>query len=174
MRKENILVKICLIVLFVLILGFIFFLSLAYQVIDNSVSDVIGNILWTLIYLVIPIAVLVSLWFFRKKMLRAWICLAIYIFVAVGTYLSVYGYLSVFTTEKWEKYKHERYYMLDDFKEKYVLEKMTRDDVLAVLGKPDSITDGEFNYVLDDGWIDPIIFYIYFDENGMVSGYHPR
>ena len=101
MKEENILIKVCLIVLFVLILAFTFFTSLAYQVFDSYVSDVIGDILRTLIYFVMPAAVLVSLWFFRKKMSRAWICLAVYILIAGGTLFTIHGYISTFTTEKW-------------------------------------------------------------------------
>ena len=171
MKEEtrNILVKSCLIVLFVLILGFVFLTSLAYQVFDNSVSDVIGNILWTFIYFIMPAAVLVSLWIFRKKMLRSWICLAAYILIAVGTYFVVHGYLSVFTTEKWEKYTYERHYMLDDFTKKYSLETMTKDDVLAILGEPDYITDDKFNYNVERGWLEPIVLLIRFDENEKVA-----
>ena len=169
MKEENILIKICLIVLFVLILAFTFFTSLAYQIFDHSVSDVVGDILWTLIYFVMPAAVLVSLWFFRKKMLRSWICLAVYIFIAAGTYFAVHGYLGVFTTEKWEKYTYERCYMLDDFTEKYSLETMTKDDMLAVLGEPDYITDGKFNYNVERGWLEPIVLLIRFGENEKVA-----
>ena len=177
MKKKDVLVKSCLFVLFILILGFVFLTSMAYQVFDYCVPHVIGVIPWILIYFVLPAAVLILLCvlcIFRKKMLPAWVCLAVYILIAGGTLFTIHGYISTFTTEKWEKYKQDRYYMLDDFQEKYELETMTKDEVLVLLGKPDSITDGEFNYVVDTGWIDPIIFYIYFDENGMVSGYHPR
>lgn len=62
-----------------------------------------------------------------------------------------------FTVEKWSKYPNQRILMINDLKEYHNIIGMNKNDVLLLLGKPDSMTENVYTYDYDYGHID-IIF----------------
>lgn len=75
-------------------------------------------------------------------------------------FLSFNEYQSIFTVEKWFNKPNSRVYMIDDFFDKYQLEKMTKEEVTDLLGVPP-----ETNYFKED---DNIVFRLG-DERGFIS-----
>lgn len=158
----------CLMTAFVLILIFTFLISIFFSY-NAVVSHVIGSALWGLIYFIIPLAVFISLVMRKKLPILPWICLAAYMLIATGTHFAAHEYIRVFTPEKWAKYMDERHLMLDDFAENYTVDMLTRQDVDMLLGEPNYITDEHFNYIIERGYIDPVVLQIRFDENNVVE-----
>ncbi len=58
--------------------------------------------------------------------------------------------------------------LVDDLCDKYLYVGMERDKVIALLGNPDA---NNSCYVIRDGWADPWVFEIYYDNNNKLVSY---
>lgn len=78
--------------------------------------------------------------------------------------------LRIYSKEKWEEHKNLRIYMLDDLETHYMFKGQKEEHVKSLLGEPDLVSWGnsqQFEYLVSPGYIDPVMFYIQF-ENGVV------
>jgi hypothetical protein len=81
---------------------------------------------------------------------------------------------STFESELWKKDTESRIYMVEDFLRKYNNKKLSRDDILDLLGKPSdgSNRDTFFSYYLGQaptGIFNPLAFLEIYFEDGYVS-----
>ena len=78
--------------------------------------------------------------------------------------------LRMFSKEKWEQHRNLRIYMLDDLEEYYLYKGKTEESVKDLLGEPDYVAVENvqrYEYFVNPGYIDPVMFYVQF-ENGVV------
>ena len=105
-----------------IIIYIVFIFSMVFQVFDSSINHVLGNAFWFLIFFVLPvisfilpiILTAVLKLNFKKSVLISVISILICSSVLLGSIFAVHSYLRDFTPEKWQKYKWERHYMLED------------------------------------------------------------
>lgn len=76
-----------------------------------------------------------------KKQLIALIIIATIPVVYSGTQLAIHESQSRFSPEKWQKYEHERVYMVDHLLKKYSITDMKKEEVINLLGEP---TEGAY------------------------------
>ena len=167
--------------------SFIFILfsfSLAIQFFDHSVKNIIGDIAWTIVYLLLPIiafAIPIILKHrkklcFKKSILISSIFILLYAFIAFGTNYAVHSYLKDFTPAKWEKHQSERHYMLEDMVKEIHFIGMSKENVIDLLGQPNQLyadTDGAdlLDYYVGSFSIDPTMLTFVFEDNKVVEIY---
>ena len=174
--KKNIYFKI----IWVLLILLIFSIIIIQQSFDHITKKVIGKNTWYFLYIILPMIIillsLVNKYLFKTKMkqrviIYSLIALCIYIFIAILVPVSSYKYIKIFTPEKWLNYKYERKLMIEDLNAKYNLKNMTKDEIKNILGAPDVETEKEIEYVIAEGWIDPEIMVLAFDNQKVIEGY---
>ena len=174
--KKNIYFKI----IWVLLILLIFSIIIIQQSFDHITKKVIGKNTWYFLYIILPMIIillsLVNKYLFKTKMkqrviIYSLIALCIYIFIAILVPVSSYKYIKIFTPEKWLNYKYERKLMIEDLNAKYNLKNMTKNKKKNILGAPDVETEKEIEYVIAEGWIDPEIMVLAFDNQKVIEGY---
>ena len=166
-------------IIWILLVVIIFTFSIIQQLFNSTVKDVIGKTMWYCIYMLLPILVLMTPLIARhilkcrnKLILICSICvIMIYSLVVFVTPIITYKYIQNFTPQKWAVYKYERKLMLDDLNKNYTLLGMTIEDIKKILGKPDTESENELEYVIDSGWIDPEMLVLRFEEQKVVDIY---
>ncbi len=85
------------------------------------------------------------------------------------------SYISSFTPQKWETHRWERIKMIDSLTEQYDLHKMNRGEVLDLLGTTglaeSHVSDTRLCYYAGKGIIDPLLFFVNFNEGGTAYDY---
>lgn len=157
-----------------------FWFSMMIQLLDSTTKNVLGDVLFGIIYVGLAIAVffipLLIKWNFKKSAVLAVVLIAIYTLIAVGTNAGVHKYMETFTYEKWAEYTDERELMLDDLVSKYNFIGMKREEVKDILGDSDVMyadADGKdiLEYRIDEGWFDPVMLSFEFENNLVVEAY---
>ena len=116
---------------------------------------------------------------FIKKMKRLWM---LPLFLIVSTIITTTvncavlycasDYMSVYTKEKWDKYETLRFYMIDDLETHYIKKGMTEEFVINLLGEPMYVKEDSprfIEYYISPGYLDPIRFYIMFEDGEVVE-----
>lgn len=84
-------------------------------------------------------------------------------------------YISYFTPQKWETHQWERVKMIDSLTEQYDLYGMNRAEVLDLLGTTglveSHVSDTRLCYYAGKGIIDPLLFFVNFNEGGTACDY---
>jgi len=128
------------------------------------------------VFLISFVAIIILPFLFRKKINKKWILpvtlSAILIILPVcynGIVKFIEDDIRVFSTEKWNKQKRLRIYMIDYLQTHEIKKGETEERVVSLLGEPDNKRDENkiIEYYIHPGYIDPIILYIKF-ENGEV------
>jgi hypothetical protein len=136
----------------------------------------------------LPLPIFVSLYFFLKKKWAAEVngrfLIALFILGCLFPIYSLYKlgvnqYYSTFTPEKWKKHIEQRVFMIDDLEKDYDLHKMSKNEVVRLLGEPTDSTyfSDKHNLVyylgrerglfgIDSEWL-----VIWFDSQERVSEY---
>ena len=97
--------------------------------------------------------------------------LAVIIVLMLSTY-SIYKYTHTFTRERWDSFPALRTRYIDDFLTKYPIRGMTRDQIIELLGEPESGDLNTMVYTLGGSTFVKIeAIDIYLDESGKVTGY---
>ncbi len=120
--------------------------SIMIQLFRFSAYNTLGGKLWYMIYVILPLiaaSVPIVVKYFRKysfakSVVCAVISIGIYATVSLGTVIAAEAYMKAFTPHKWEKYPHERHYMLDCLKQKYKFIGMKAEEVTSLLGKTET------------------------------------
>ena len=80
--------------------------------------------------------------------------------------------LRIYSREKWDQHRKLRIYMLDDLETDYLYKGTTEEHVKCLLGEPDFIS-GEtsqcYEYFVNPGFMDPIMFYVHFEDGVVVE-----
>ena len=80
--------------------------------------------------------------------------------------------LSIFSKEKWDKYESLRIYMLDDLDTNYILKGADEEYAIKLLGEPFYIKEENPRYIeyyVSSGNLDPIRFYIMFEDGKVIK-----
>ncbi len=143
---------------------------------DDVLNYYYGGIL-KVFFILIMIAVIVLPIIKYRKRQQKWIlpvvlCLMMLIIPIFnnGILKFVEDDLRLFSKEKWEQHRNLRIYMLDDLEEYYLYKGKTEESVKDLLGEPDYVTVENvqrYEYFVNPGYIDPVMFYVQF-ENGVV------
>jgi hypothetical protein len=117
----------------------------------------------------------------RRKILLALIVLLAMLIVALVCWGAVIEFLCIpFEREGWAAYRpfendHTRKWMYSDLSKRHLKPGMNRDEVLRLLGKPESQGADYFHYDFGpDSFplpVDRTILYIYFDKSGRVTDF---
>lgn len=88
----------------------------------------------------------------------------------------IWGYveddLRIFSKEKWDKYEKLRIYMIDDLETHYITKGMSEEFVISLLGEPIYVKEASprsIEYYISPGYLDPIRFYIMFEDGEVVE-----
>lgn len=163
----------------ILLVLFVFIISNISQVFNYTVKDVVGTVMWHIIYVFLP-AVALIVPFIMKRIKRfsaklISVCslgiTVIYVLLMLIVPTSVNTYIRSFTESKWTRYKYERKLMLEDLEEDYYLIGMSKGDILNLLGAADSEEEEEWEYVIASGWVDPEMFVIKFKDGNVIDFY---
>ena len=80
--------------------------------------------------------------------------------------------LRIFSKEKWDKYETLRIYMIDDLETHYITKGMSEEFVINLLGEPMYVKEDSprfIEYYISPGYLDPIRFYIMFEDGEVVE-----
>lgn len=157
----------------------IFILSIIIQFDDQSVMELLSMFVWYAIYLALPIGAFVTtvIMICKQKPFRFVIIPFIaYLIIAGGCFLSSHLYFSEFSGEKWQNHPRARHLMIDDITEEYMLIGITKSEVINLLGEGDyPYADAGgldlIDYYTYDGFIDPIMFTVVFENDEVVDVY---
>lgn len=112
---------------------------------------------------------------FLKSMKRRWLrylityCIVGTFFISFFTITTVAeNYFSDFTTEKWFKYPKLRNYMVDDLIENHNIIGMNENEVIELLGTPDTRNDTIFAYYMDEKYKDAVYIEITFADGKVI------
>ena len=71
-----------------------------------------------------------------------------------------------FTPEGWSSDREHRHLMIKDLEREYNISDMTEDEIIALLGEPDSVVSSEeaqskvLGYYIESGTVDPVFYEI--------------
>lgn len=178
MRKSHIVISILCYILFIATWLFIGFIGLLMFCFDfNHVMPFAMKIVFIILYFAFVTFPVYSKISHPKRAYAAIIATIIYILTVTLTYIGFNSYYSVFSSKKWLRCKDQRHLMIDSLESQYTLKGMNGDEIIELLGKPESAQAGPnteniptqyvYEYYIAEGWMDPIIYRIVF-ENGIV------
>ena len=146
-QKENrcvkgMLIKILLSVTYYIFLCLIFLKILIYESTFAIITNFSGR-LASICYFLFPTILVISpiIWksvykkSFYKSILYSTFSIIIYLIIFFTITLSIKWSFRTFSQEKWKNYENLRYMMIDDFEQKYDLLKMTKQEVIDILGE---------------------------------------
>lgn len=173
--KEK-LITISLYILLAIIVCFVGIYLLFTFAFDDILNYYYGGVLKYIFILIMVMFIVLPIIKYRKHQ-KKWVlptvlCLMVLITPIFnnGILKFVEDDLRMFSEGKWEQHRNLRIYMLDNIETRYLYEGKTEESVKDLLGEPDYVT-GEnaqrYEYFVNPGYIDPIIFYVEF-ENGVV------
>ena len=168
------LIKILLSVIYYILLFLIFWKIIMYELTFGIIAGFSGG-LAGMCFVLFPIILIISpiLWkyvykkAFDKSILYSILLMILYLIIVFTIILGVKWNFRIFSQEKWEKYVNLRYMMVDDFEQKYDLLKMTKQEVIDILGE-DIGENNEIQY-----WIGCRDFFweyycLYLDNDGNI------
>lgn len=178
MNNRNAIKRTIAVIIWILLIVIIFGISVIYPFVSKTVRNIIGKPLWFLIYILLPIlTVIVPLFiryilqFKRKIIVNTFYITIIYVLIVSITSIGCYKYIKNFTPQKWEKYVTERNLMLEDLENKYSLVGMSINEAKEILGNPDLESENEIEYIIGEGFIDPEMFVLKYDEQIIIDFY---
>ncbi len=173
----KILLNVLLYLVFVLLWGVIISVLALMNLFDTFISSFNDGILLEIFAITSVLGIVITI-LCRKKLKYKWMLPLLLIVSTIvttvvnyGVLWCTYGYMSVYTREKWDKYPWERSCMVDNLNEQYEFIGMTEQEVIAVLGEPDRIFeyDGRtvYQYVIGNVFKERNAYDFVF-ENGIV------
>lgn len=182
-KVRKILLNIFLYMVFVLLWGAILFVLSLIRMFGTFLDRFADGALLTIFAVISVIGLIIPILFIRKKkstwMLPLFLIVSTIITTAInyGIFYGACDYMSVYTKEKWEKYPHVRYCMLDNLKEQYDFIGLTEQELKEILGEPTYVIkySGQtkykgytaYQYMIGDDYIDGYTYDFIF-ENGIV------
>ena len=161
-----------LLALIVCAIGFYWLFTFAF----DDILNYYGGILKLIFILIMVAGIVLPIIKYRKHQQKLILPVVLCLMVLItpifnnGILKLVEDDLRIYSKEKWEKHRNLRIYMLDNLETHYLYKGKTEEAVKKLLGEPDYVT-GEnaqrYEYFVNPGYIDPIIFYVEF-ENGVV------
>lgn len=179
MKKDSTVKTLCFVTIWIFIIASIFAISMVLQIYNSTIKNVIGKFWWSFLYVLLPMFILVIPLLVkyiakckeRTILVYSFILIILYVSIIYTTHVVTYKYIQDFTTQKWLDFKYERILMLDDLKNKYNLVGMSIEDIKNLLGSPDVESDNEIEYVIDEGWIDPEMLVLRFENQIIIDFY---
>ena len=173
----SVLIRCCCVLTWLACIGIIV-VFLAGQSFDDTLVHILGKCVWSIVYIILPLGLVIFpivISIFKREGKAIWRWTVIVSLICLGLVcilsLSAYKYIQSFTPQKWSRYRYERVLMIDDLKSKYDLMDMTMEDIQDLLGEPNAKSDDEIEYVIDEGWFDPVMMVFSFDNNKVVDIY---
>lgn len=126
-------------VLWVALMFFSFFISFMYGLVINPIIADLSELAGISILVILPVAItflpLIFILKFKQSILKACIIsLGIYFVILFICYFTSTMYFSSFAKDKWNKYEHHRYLMVDDLEKSHELIGMTKSEATELLG----------------------------------------
>ena len=164
---------------------YFFFISYVLGAFDGVLWE-FSNVLFNMFYVVFPIILLALplvfrvLWkkTFLKSLLYGCIGIVVYGLLLVVTRVGIENYFKTFSVEKWANPDWDglRYFMVSDLAQKYVLEGLSEEEVINLLGN-NEVEGGLQNtegrnmtcYLIEHAFPKEIYYCIYFDDNGIAT-----
>lgn len=147
--------------------------GLLWEVMEHPILRVIHLLLPVITGYVIIRVGLFKEYSFKKSCVRAAAAVLVYALLAVAIFAGFRGYFTSFTPEKWQRFRNERYLMLKDLNKDHNLRERSKDEIIALLGTPNTPYDGTdadniIDYYVGSFTIDPTMLSFEF-ENDMVK-----
>lgn len=152
--------------------------NIVFGTLGNTIIGDTSMSLFYILYFILPICLLfvpILLYFIfknkRSKILQySFISLLVFIILLITTILSVRGYFSKYSKEKWKNNVANRYCMIDDIEKNYNVIGKSKDEVIKLLG--DKFTENKDHstimYEVKYSLVSVQYYILYYDENNTI------